>query len=121
MTATGPIFRLFRGAEWRSFIQSGIFEGSDDDRRDGFIHMSTAEQAEGTHAKYYADAGDVVVAAFDASLLSDLIRWEPSRGGALFPHIYGKLTRQTLIGAALVGPDGVEPGLARALKGERPA
>jgi uncharacterized protein (DUF952 family) len=121
MTSSGPIFRLFRSAEWRAFIQSGVFEGSDDDRRDGFIHMSTAEQAEGTRAKYYANVGDVVVAAFDASLLSEFIRWEPSRGGALFPHIYGKVTRDALIGAALVSLDGLEPALARALKGERPA
>jgi uncharacterized protein (DUF952 family) len=121
MTAPGPIFRLFRAAEWRSFIRSGIFEGGDDDRRDGFIHMSTAAQAEGTRAKYYADVGDVVVAAFDASLLSDVIRWEPSRGGALFPHVYGKLTKDALIGAAPIGLDGLEPALARALNGERPA
>ena len=93
MSASGPIFRLFRSAEWRAFIQSGAFDGSADDRRDGFIHMSTAEQAEGTRAKHYADIPDLVVAAFDASVLSPLIRWEPSRGGALFPHVYGKLTQ----------------------------
>lgn len=121
MATAGPIFRLFRSVEWRAFIQSGVFDGSSDDRRDGFIHMSTAEQAEGTRAKYYANVGDVVVAAFDAGRLVDLIRWEPSRGGALFPHIYGKLTSDSLIGAALVSVDGLEPAIARAINGGRPA
>jgi uncharacterized protein (DUF952 family) len=121
MSASGPIFRLFRSAEWRSFAQSGSFEGSADDRRDGFIHMSTAEQAEGTRAKHYASVGDLVVAAFDASVLSDMIRWEPSREGSLFPHIYGALSKAAFIGASVVGLDGLEPAMARALTGERPA
>jgi uncharacterized protein (DUF952 family) len=117
MTASVPIFRLFRGAEWRAFVASGAFDGSADDRRDGFIHMSTAEQAEGTRAKHYADVSDLVVAAFDAAALGDAIRWEPSRGGALFPHVYGRLARQALIGAAAVGPDGLAAALARSLTG----
>ena len=121
MSALGPIFRLFRSAEWRAFAQSGAFEGSADDRRDGFIHMSTAEQAEGTRAKHYASVDDLVVAAFDSSVLSDTIRWEPSRDGALFPHIYGALTKAAFIGASVVGLDGLEPAMARALTGERPA
>ena len=121
MSASGPIFRLFHNAEWRAFAQSGTFGGSADDRRDGFIHMSTAEQAEGTRAKHYASVGDLVVAAFDASVLSDTIRWEPSRDGALFPHVYGILTKAAFIGASAVGFDGLEPAMARALTGERPA
>ena len=121
MSESGPIFRLFRSAEWRAFAQSGTFEGSADDRRDGFIHMSTAEQAEGTRAKHYADVDGLIVAAFDAGAFSGAIRWEPSRGGALFPHVYGTLTESALIGASVVGLDGLEPAMARALKGERPA
>ena len=120
MTATAPIFRLFRGAEWRAFDESSVFAGSADDRRDGFIHMSTAEQAEGTRAKHYADVADLVVAAFDAEVLHEAIRWEPSRGGALFPHVYGLLTKEALIGAAAVGDDGLEPALLRAARGSAP-
>lgn len=116
MTATAPIYRLFRGAEWRAFEALGVFEGSADDRRDGFIHMSTAEQAEGTRAKHYADVADLVVAAFDPAPLASLIRWEPSRGGALFPHVYGVLSKDALIGAAAVGDDGLEPALLRAAR-----
>lgn len=120
MTTSEPIFRLFRGAEWRAFAESGVFEGSADDRRDGFIHMSTAEQAEGTRAKHYADVADLIVAAFDSEALSASIRWEPSRGGALFPHIHGMLTRAALLGAAAVGTDGLEAAMARALTGATP-
>lgn len=120
MTATAPIYRLFRGAEWRAFDESGVFAGSADDRRDGFIHMSTAEQAEGTRAKHYADVADLVVAAFDPVPLAGLIRWEPSRGGALFPHVYGMLTKAALLGAAAVGDDGLAPALLRAGQGSTP-
>jgi uncharacterized protein (DUF952 family) len=120
MTAAGPIFRLFRAAEWRAFVDAGVFEGSADDRRDGFIHMSTAIQADGTLAKHYAGIADLVVAAFDGSVLSESIRWEPSRGGALFPHVYGVLTKAALIGAAGVDADGLEAALARALTGATP-
>jgi uncharacterized protein (DUF952 family) len=120
MSESAPIFRLFRGAEWRAFAESGVFEGSADDRRDGFIHMSTAEQAEGTRAKHYADVADLVVAAFDAAALSGSIRWEPSRGGALFPHVYGVLTKEALVGASAVGSDGLEAALPRAVRGAMP-
>jgi uncharacterized protein (DUF952 family) len=120
MTASTPIFRLFRGAEWHAFAASGIFEGSADDHRDGFIHMSTAEQAGGTRAKHYADVPDLVVAAFDANALSGSIRWEPSRGGALFPHIYGVLAKDSLIGAATVDARGLGDAMARAEAGARP-
>jgi uncharacterized protein (DUF952 family) len=115
-----PIFRIFRLAEWQGFVASGTFEGSADDRRDGFIHMSTAEQAEGTRAKHYANVGPLVVAAFDSDSLKDTIRWEPSRGGALFPHVYGVLPERALIGAALVS-GGIDEAIDRAAKGEQPA
>ncbi|HTI87562.1 MAG TPA: DUF952 domain-containing protein [Alphaproteobacteria bacterium] len=115
-----PIFRIFRVAEWLTFVASGTFEGSADDRRDGFIHMSTAEQAEGTRAKHYANVGQLVVAAFDADALKETIRWEPSRGGALFPHIYGVLPERALIGAAMVTGT-IDEAIGRAVKGEQPA
>jgi len=121
MTESKIAFRLFRAAEWRAFVQARVFEGSADDRRDGFIHMSTAEQAEGTRAKHYADAGDLVVAAFDLDRLGAAVRWEPSRGGALFPHVYGALTDAALVGAAALGADGTETACARAAQGLRPA
>jgi uncharacterized protein (DUF952 family) len=114
------IFRIFRLTEWQTFVASGLFEGGADDRRDGFIHMSTAEQVEGTRAKHYANVGQLVLAAFDADALKDTIRWEVSRGGALFPHVYGALPERALIGAALV-TDGIDEAIGRAVKGEQPA
>jgi uncharacterized protein (DUF952 family) len=117
MIASTPIFKLFRSAEWRVFAQVGVFDGSADDKRDGFIHMSTAEQAEGTRAKHYANVSDLVVAAFDPGVLGKAVRWEPSRGGALFPHIYGLLTKNALIGAAAVDERGLADALTRAEAG----
>ncbi|MGE5537669.1 MAG: DUF952 domain-containing protein [Gemmatimonas sp.] len=117
---TAPIYRIFRLTEWQAFVADGVFAGSRDDHRDGFIHMSTAEQVEGTRAKHYANVGQLVVAAFDADRLKDSIRWETSRGGALFPHVYGRLTEDALVGAALVTGD-VDEAVARAAAGEEPA
>ena len=59
--------------------------------RDGFIHFSTAEQAAETAAKWFAGQHDLVLVAVDADALGDRLKWEPSRGGALFPHLYGEL------------------------------
>ena len=85
------IYKLLRAAEWASFQAAGAFAGSPDDLRDGYIHMSTAEQVAGTRAKYFAGQPDAVLLAIDAGALGDALRWEPSRGGALFPHLYRPL------------------------------
>ena len=77
--------------EWQSAVRAGIYAGSADDRRDGFIHFSTADQLSGTLAKYFAGRSDLVLVRVGAVFLGDLLRWEPSRGGALFPHLYGPL------------------------------
>ena len=61
------------------------------DHRDGFIHFSTAAQAAETAAKHFAGQRDLVLLTVDAALLGDRLKWEPSRGGALFPHLYGEL------------------------------
>ena len=85
------IYKLLRPAEWAAFERDGSFAGSPDDLRDGYIHLSAAEQVEGTRAKYFADVSDVVLLAADADALGDRLRWEASRGGALFPHLYRPL------------------------------
>jgi uncharacterized protein (DUF952 family) len=113
-------FKIFRAEEWQAFGEAGAFSGSADDRRDGFIHMSTAEQAEETVAKHYANVAGLVVAAFDVEALGAAVRWEPSRGGALFPHVYGALTEAALVGSAELGPDGVTAACARAAKDRSP-
>ncbi len=85
------IYKLFRQSEWREAAASGKFTGSPDDLRDGFIHLSTAAQVRGTFAKYFSvDAGAVLV-AFAEERLAPALKWEVSRNGELFPHLYESL------------------------------
>lgn len=85
------IFKILRAAEWGQAQQSGAFAGSEHDMRDGFIHFSTAAQARETARKHFAGETDLVLAAVDADALGAALKWEPSRGGELFPHLYGPL------------------------------
>jgi uncharacterized protein (DUF952 family) len=85
------LYKLCRRAEWLEATQTGIYRGSEADRRDGFIHLSTGEQVEETASRHFAGEEDLLLIAFDAHDLQDALRWEPSRGGALFPHHYGSL------------------------------
>lgn len=83
------IFKIVPAALWREAEAAGVFIGSPVDVRDGFIHFSTQAQLAETAAKHFAGQSDLVLVEVDAGQLD--IRWEPSRGGALFPHLYGKL------------------------------
>jgi uncharacterized protein (DUF952 family) len=76
---------------WREAERSGVFCGSKLDLRDGFIHFSTSAQAVETAAKHFAGQRDLVLVSVDAGRLGDRLKWEPSRDGALFPHLYGDL------------------------------
>lgn len=82
------VFKLLRAAEWADFEASGVFGGSPDDVRDGYIHLSAADQVEGTFAKYFGGEVGVVRLTLDGDALGEALRWEASRGGALFPHLY---------------------------------
>lgn len=88
---TQPIFKILSTAEWRAAESAGAFRGAGIDLADGFIHFSTAEQAAETAAKHFAGKGDLVLVAVDAERLGAALKWEVSRGGALFPHLYGAL------------------------------
>ena len=85
------IYKVCTALEWREAERVGAFRGSEVDRRDGFIHFSTAEQAAETAARHFAGQSDLVLIAVDAAALGERLKWEPSRGGALFPHLYGEL------------------------------
>lgn len=86
------IFKILRTAEWQTAKNTDRFTGSPDDVKDGFIHFSTIHQLADTAEKYFANDSAVEVLAFDPTLWPEtLLRWEPSRGGALFPHLYGPL------------------------------
>jgi uncharacterized protein (DUF952 family) len=85
------IYKICPRTAWREAEQAGIYTGSDADTRDGFIHFSTAAQLAETAAKHFARQRDLVVVAVDAQALGPALKWEPSRGGDLFPHLYGAL------------------------------
>ena len=91
-----PIYKICTASEWREAEQAGAYRGSAVDLKDGFIHFSTAEQAAETAAKHFAGQRDLVLIAVDADALGDKLKWEPSRGGALFPHLYGELSLKTV-------------------------
>lgn len=84
-------YKLADGAEWDAARATGAYDGSVADRADGFIHLSTARQLPGTALKHYAGRSGLILAAVDLNALGDSLRWEPSRGGELFPHVHGPL------------------------------
>ena len=85
------VFKVVSAAAWRAAEQTGSYTGSADDQRDGYIHLSSADQLAGTLAKYFRDQADLLLVAFATGDLGPHLKWEPSRGGILFPHYYGAL------------------------------
>jgi uncharacterized protein (DUF952 family) len=89
--AVTTIYKICERASWRTAEQAGTYRGSDADTRDGFIHFSTATQLAGTVEKYFARQSDLLIVAVDADALGSALKWERSRGGDLFPHLYAAL------------------------------
>ena len=85
------VYKICSVALWQEAERSGAFRGSDDDRRDGFIHFSTAAQVAETAAKHFSGQQDLLLIRVNADNLGERLKWEPSRGEALFPHLYGEL------------------------------
>lgn len=85
------IYKICDRALWEAAVAAGQFDGAEIDLADGYIHFSTAEQMRETAAKHFAGREGLVVIAVDADALGDEMKWEPSRGGALFPHLYRPL------------------------------
>lgn len=102
------IYKIVPRALWREAERSGSFAGAPVDLADGYIHFSTAAQVRETAAKYFAGQDDLLLVAVDGAALGEALRWEVSRSGALFPHLYAALP----VAAALwvrplpLGPDG---------------
>jgi len=92
------IYKILRSAEWDVLQRDGTFAGSADDVRDGFIHLSTSAQVPGTLAKHFAGERSLVVVALSASAFGDALRWEPSRDGQLFPHLYEEMEGTGIMG-----------------------
>jgi uncharacterized protein (DUF952 family) len=85
------IYKICDAAAWRAAERVGEFAGAPVDVADGYIHFSTADQVAETAAKHFAGQRDLVLVAVDADTLGPALKWEPSRGGGLFPHLYGRL------------------------------
>jgi uncharacterized protein (DUF952 family) len=85
------IYHMCRAAEWQAAEASGAYPGSSQDEADGFIHFSTASQIVASAARHRAGQRDLVLLAVDPAPLGAALRWERSRGGELFPHLYGTL------------------------------
>ncbi len=86
-----PIYKILKRDMWRAAEAAGVFDGAGIDHRDGYIHFSTAAQAQETARLHFRDQADLVVLEIDADQFGPELVWEPSRGGALFPHLYGTL------------------------------
>lgn len=84
-------WKILSVADWKLLLAEGRYEGSAVDLADGYIHLSAADQLEATASKHYAGLTDLMLVEVDLSAIADDVVWEPSRGGALFPHIYGVL------------------------------
>lgn len=87
---------------WADAVAAGTYLGSPLDRTDGFIHLSAKEQVRETLTKWFAGQGELILACIDLSVLGDHVRWEASRGGALFPHVYGPLPMHAVVETLVV-------------------
>lgn len=103
------IYKILPRAEWAAAEQAGHFEGSAVDHADGYIHFSTAAQAGETARRYFTGQPDLVVLEVEGDDLGETLKWEPSRGGDLFPHLYGPLATAAVrdVHAAPLDADGV--------------
>lgn len=85
------VYKILPAAAWGAAQRAGVIAGSDLDRADGYIHLSSGAQVAETLARHFTGMHGLVLVAFDAATLGEALRWEPSRGGVLFPHHYGVL------------------------------
>lgn len=102
------IYKICSIPLWRAAERAGVFRGSEVDRRDGFIHFSSAAQVVETAGKHFTGQSGLLLVRIDSAKLGDRLKWEPSRGGALFPHLYGDLNLSAVISVEPLplGPDG---------------
>jgi uncharacterized protein (DUF952 family) len=94
------VYKVMSAAELKQMQRDGVFRGSPADITDGYIHLSCGSQLAATLDKHFSGVGGLMLAAVDLSRLGDVVRWEPSRGGQLFPHIYGLLPVEAVVSVA---------------------
>ncbi|WP_020593166.1 DUF952 domain-containing protein [Kiloniella laminariae] len=102
------IYHVCKATEWQEVIDAGVYSGSSQDRADGFIHFSSGRQLRLSVAKHRAGQDNLVLLEVDSALLGEKLVWEESRGGQLFPHLYGALPLSAVHrnGPVRLGPDG---------------
>ncbi len=93
---TSTAFKILTAEQWDQFQAEGVFYGAPVDLADGYIHLSTAVQLGETLAKHFAGQSGLIIAEIDLTGFGDDLRWEVSRGGALFPHLYGRLPMEAV-------------------------
>jgi len=91
------LYKICARAEWSAAEAAGVYTGSAVDARDGFIHLSARDQVQETARRHFAGQTDLVLVEIDEAALGDTLRWEPSRNGALFPHVYGGLPMRAVV------------------------
>lgn len=91
------IYKISSRSAWVEAEKAGRFDGAPVDHRDGFIHFSDASQVKETAARHFRGESDLLVIAVDTEKLGPALKWEPSRGGALFPHLYGPLDMEAVV------------------------
>jgi uncharacterized protein (DUF952 family) len=103
-----PVYKILTADAFKKAAREGQFTGSPDDTRDGFIHLSAAHQLEGTLAKHFAGQDGLLLLALDPDRLGASLKWEVSRGGELFPHLYAPLDLAAMLWAEALplGSDG---------------
>ncbi len=108
MVARTVIFHMCARTEWQAAEAAGAYAGSSQDTADGFIHFSAADQVVVSAAKHHAGQDGLVLLSVDAEALGDALKWEASRDGALFPHLYGPLPLAAVVRVddLALGPDG---------------
>lgn len=91
------IYKITPAAPWRDAERRGEFIGAPVDLADGFIHFSGADTVRETARRYFAGQSDLLLVAVDTRRLGEALKWEASRGGALFPHLYGRLAMSAVV------------------------
>ena len=97
------VYKIAPRGEWEAAVAIGVYRGSQDDQRDGFIHLSTRSQISTTLQRHFAGQSDLLLISFEASALGTALRFETSRGGQPFPHLYGELDTTLALEVAEVG------------------
>ncbi len=99
MTRPDVVYKILTSGQWEAAEKVGVFEGAPVDLADGYIHFSTAAQVAETAARHFSGQGGLLLIAVDAEKLGDALVFEPSRGGDLFPHLYGPLPLEAVLSA----------------------